>query len=138
MATSSPGGRTYSDPSFGSVKTFTFQVATAGTRATAVVETFRPMNPITILDWNMVNTTLGTGGSSQWVLCATSGSGTAALGTIIWAGTHAAQAVVDGTATETHVTKGGAVSLYSVLSTAAGLTVVATVTYREAFDIGDN
>jgi len=138
MGTSSKGGRTYSDPSYGSVKTFSFSVVTAGTRATAIVDEWMPMNPVTILDWNLTNSTLGTGGTSQWVLAATSGSGTAALGTITFTGTHAAGAVVSGTATETHVTTGGAVHLYSVLSTAADLTVRATVTYREAFDVGDN
>lgn len=138
MATGSKGGRSYSDPSYGSVKSFTFGVVTAGTRATAVVDSFSPMNPITVLDWNMSNTTLGTGGSSQWVLAATSSEGTAALGTIIFVGTHAAGAVTEGTATETNVAKGGKVHLYSVLSTAAGLTVEAQVTYRERFDTEDN
>ena len=138
MATSSKGGRSYSDDSYGSVKSFTFGVVTAGTRATAVVDSFSPMNPITVLDWNMSNTTLGTGGSSQWVLAATSSEGTSALGTIIFVGTHAAGAVTEGTATETNVAKGGKVHLYSVLSTAAGLTVTAQVTYRERFDVSDN
>lgn len=138
MATSSKGGRSYSDQSYGSVKTITFGVVTAGTRATAIVDAFSPMNPITVLDWNMSNSTLGTGGSSQWVLAATSASGTAALGTIIFVGTHAAGAVVEGTVTETTVDKGGKLHLYSVLSTAAGLTVTAQVTYRETFVATDN
>lgn len=138
MATGSKGGRSYSDPSYGSVKTVTFGVVTAGTRATAIVDSFSPMNPITILDWNMSNSTLGTGGSSQWVLAATSSEGTAALGTIIFVGTHAAGVVVEGTATETNVAKAGKVHFYSVLSTAAGLTVTAQVTYRERFDVSDN
>jgi hypothetical protein len=96
------------------------------------------MNPVTILDWNIVNQALATGGSSQWVLAATSGSGTAALGTCVFVGTHAAGAVVSGTATETMVTTGGAVHLYSVLSTAADLSLQVTITYRERFDVGDN
>ena len=138
MATSSKGGRSYSDPSYGSVKTLTFGVVTAGTRATAIVDAFTAMNPITILDWSMSNSTLGTGGSSQWVLAATSSNGTAALGTIIFVGTHAAGAEVSGTATETSIPTGGALHLYSVLSTAASLTVKAVVTYRETFDVSDN
>jgi hypothetical protein len=135
---SSKGGRSYSDPSYGSVKTLTFGVVAAGTRATAIVDGFTAMNPITILDWSMSNSTLGTGGSSQWVLAATSSNGTAALGTIIFVGTHAAGAVVSGTATETTIPTGGALHLYSVLSTAAALTVSAVVTYREAFVATDN
>ena len=138
MATGSKGGRTYSDPSYGSVKTFTFTSIAAGTRATAIVDVWRPMNPVSILDWNMMSETLGTGGSSQWVLAATSGSGTVALGTITFTGTHAIGAVVDGTCTETHVCKGGAVHLYSILSTAQTLYLTAVVTYREQFDVGDN
>jgi hypothetical protein len=138
MTTSSKGGRSYSDPSYGSVKTYTFGVVTAGTRATGLVDSWKPMNPITILDWNQVNMTLGTGATSQWVLAATSGSGTAALGTITWTGTHAAGTNMDGTATETKVAKDGVVNLYSVLSTAAGLTLETTITYREYFDVSDN
>jgi len=138
MGTASKGGRTYSDPTYGSVKTITLGPITAGTRATVVVSQWMPMNPVSILDWNMVNSTLGTGGSSQWVLAATSGSGTAALGTCIFVGTHAAGAVVSGTATETHVCKAGAVHLYSILSTAADLALTAIISYREQFDVGDN
>lgn len=138
MATSSPGGRSYSDPSYGSIKTMHLGPYTAGTRATIIVDQFKAMNPITILDWNMSNSTLGTGGSSQWVLAATTSLGTAALGTAIFVGTHAAGAVVDGSLTETDMPTGGALHLYSVLSTAAGLTVTANITYRERFDVSDN
>lgn len=141
MATSSKGGRSYSDQSYGSVKTLTFGVVTAGTRATAIVDGFTAMNPITVLDWSMGNSTLGTGGSSQWVLAATSSNGTAALGTIIFVGTHAAGAEVSGSVSEVAsatIPTGGALHLYSVLSTAAALTVRAVVTYRESFVASDN
>jgi len=138
---SSKGGRSYSDPSYGSVKTLSYLERTAGTRATALVESIKAMNPITVIDWNMSNTTLGTGGSSQWVLAATSANGTAALGTIIFVGTHAAGVTVDGSAASVAaatVAAGGTLDLYSVLSTAAGLTLTARVAYREAFDVSDN
>lgn len=139
MATGSKGGRSYSDQSYGSIKTLTFGVVTAGTRATAIVDGFVAMNPITIVDWAQSNTTLGTGGSSQWVLAATSSNGTSALGTIIWVGTHAAGAVTSGSiATETTIPTGGALHLYSVLSTAASLTLDTIVSYREAFVASDN
>ena len=138
MATGSKGGRSYSDQSYGSVKTLTFGAVTAGTRATAIVDGFTAMNPITIVDWSMGNTTLGTGGSSQWVLAATSSNGTSALGTIIFVGTHAAGAEVSGSVTESTIPTGGALHLYSVLSTAAALTVRAVVSYREAFVASDN
>ena len=137
---SSQGGRSYSDPSYGSVKMTGFETVTAGTRATALVDSIKMMNPITVLDWNMTNTTLGTGGSSQWVLAATSDNGTAALGTIIFVGTHAAGVTVDGSVSGTaaSVALGGRLDLYSVLSTAAGLTVKPVITYRETFTVGDN
>lgn len=137
----SQGGRSYSDQSYGSVKTLTFGVVTAGTRATAIVDTFTPMVPIKVLDWSMANTTLGTGGSSQWVLAATSANGTAALGTIIFVGTHAAGAEVSGSVSDVAsatIPTGGALHFYSVLSTSAGLTVRATVSYRESFVVSDN
>lgn len=138
MGTSSKGGRSYSDDSYGSVKSMVLGPYTAGTRATAIVEGVTAMNPITILDWNLSNSTLGTGGSSQWSLSATSSAGTAALGTIIFVGTHAAGAVVNGSVTETNIPTGGSLHLYSVLSTAAGLTVTARITYREWFNADDN
>ncbi len=137
----SKGGRSYSDQSYGSVKTLTFGVVAAGTRATAIVDSFVPMGPITVVDWAMSNTTLGTGGSSQWVLAATSANGTAALGTIIFVGTHAAGAVVSGSVSDiasATLPTGGALNLYSVLSTAAALTVEVVVSYREAFVVNDN
>lgn len=130
--------RTYSDPSYGSEKNMNSEIITAGTRATAIVESFKPMSPVTVIDWQMLNTTLGTGGSSQWVLAATSSYGTSAIGTIIFVGTHAANVTVEGAATETRVAAGGSLDLYSVLSTAAGLTVKAKVQYKETFDTSDN
>lgn len=125
--------KSYSDPSFGSKKELKSGIYTAGTRAAAIVETMVPVSAVTVVDWNMVNNTLGTGGSSQWVLAATSDAGTSALGTIIFVGTHAAGAVVAGSVTETKVSAGGAINLYSILSTAADLTVNANVEYKETF-----
>jgi len=133
--------RSYSDPSYGSKKQLKSGIVTAGTRATAIVETMVPVAPITVVDWNMVNNTLGTGGSSQWVLAATSANGTAALGTIIFVGTHAAGATVAGAAVSgaaATVAAGGAINLYSVLSTAANLTVNANVEYQESFVESDS
>ena len=141
MATGSKGGRSYSDQSYGSVKVKTFGPYTAGTRATALVDRWVPMNNIAIVDWNTSNSTLGTGGSSQWSLSATSSNGTAALGTLIYVGTHAAGATIEGSVTESATTiipTGGAVDIYSVLSTSAGLTVSFNVSYRESFLASDN
>lgn len=142
MATGSKGGRSYSDQSYGSMKTLTIWQGSAGTRATALVSRFTPMNPITVVDWYQSNSVLGTGGSSQWVLAVTSANGTGALGTSIWVGTHDAGAVLNGSITEVGsctIPSGGALDLYSVLATASPspiLTVV--VSYREAFTVSDN
>ena len=134
--------RAYSDASYGSYKIFRYTKWSAGTRATALVESFKTMNPINVLDWNLSNTVLGTGGSSQWVLAATSGNGTAALGTIAAPGTHAAAATVDGSITQVAsctVATDGTLNLYSVLSTAdPGISWIASVLYKDAYDVSDN
>ena len=130
-------GRSYADPSYGARHLIRTVNYTAGTRATAIVESLSIMHPITVTDWQMLNTTLGTGGSSQWVLAATSSYGTSALGTIIFVGTHAANVTIEGSVTETRIAAGGSLNLYSVLSTAAGLTVEARIEYKETFDNTD-
>jgi len=134
--------RLYSDPSYGSYKVKTFGPHAAGTRATALVDRFVAMNPITVLDCNAANSTLGTGGSSKWTLCATSANGTAALGTIIFVGTHAAGATVEGTditqSASTTIPTGGALDVYSVLSSAAALTISFNVLYKDAYSVSDN
>lgn len=133
--------RLYSDPSYGSYKVLTFGPYTSGTRATALVDRFVAMHPITVLDWNASNSTLGTGGSSQWTLCATSDSGTAALGTIIFVGTHGAGASVASSITAAAantIPTGGALDLYSVLQTSAGLTIQVNVLYKDSYSESDN
>lgn len=134
-------GRSYSDQSYAGYKVLSFPRVTAGTRATALVDRFVAMHPITVLDWSLVNGALGTGGSSQWVLAATSANGTAALATAIFVGTHAIGANVLGSITAVAsgtLPIGGALDLYSVLSTAADLTVRVDVLYKDAFDPSDN
>lgn len=129
-------GRNYADPSYGSKKAISFTQVTAGTRATALVESIKMAHPITVVGWNMDNTTLGTGGSSGWVLYK---NGTTAIGTISWTGTHALGVTLVGTAVvTTNLSTGDTLDLSSVLSTAAGLTLRANVFYRENFELGDN
>lgn len=142
MATSSKGGRSYSDQTYGSIKTLTIWQGSTGTRATAVVSRFTAMNPMSVVDWYQSNSVLGTGGSSQWVLAATSANGTAALGTVVWVGTMDAGSVLNGSITEvvsSTIPTGGALDLYSVLSTASPTPIVTVVvSYREAFVVNDN
>ena len=134
--------RLYSDPSYGSYKIFRFGKWSAGTRATGLVESFKTMHPITVLDWNLSNTVLGTGGSSQWVLAATSSNGTAALGTIAAPGTHASGATIDGSiasVASATIATDGTLDLYSVLSTAdPGIVLVPSVLYKDAYSVSDN
>lgn len=133
--------RVYSDPSYGAYKTFSFRSVTAGTRATALVDRFVAMHPITVLDWSLVNGTLGTGGSSQWSISATSGNGTAALATAVFVGTHGIGANVQGSITSVAaatIATGGTLDLYSILSTAADLTVRVDILYKDAYDVSDN
>ena len=133
--------RVYSDPSYGAYKVLSFPRITSGTRATALVDSFVAMHPITVLDWSLVNGALGTGGSSQWVLAATSANGTAALATAIFVGTHAIAASVQGSITSVAsatIPTGGALNLHSVLSTAADLTVRVDVLYKDAYVVDDN
>ena len=144
MATGSKGGRTYSDPSYGSVKTAAIQwTGTFGTRATALIANWVPMNPISVIDWQMQSTVAGTTGGCSFVLAATSSEGTAALGTITF-GTSgalgASNSVQEGTCTETKVAKGGVIHLYSVLGTVDPTMAFANpiFSYRETFNVSDN
>ena len=137
MGTASKGGRTYSDPSYGSIKTFEFSTLATGTRGAALVQSWRPLNPVTILDWNMMCHTLGTGGDQAFHLDATSSLATTSLGTITM-GTNAIGAIVDGTCTETSIAAGGALNLYSVAGTGATLYITPVVSYRETFIVDSN
>lgn len=133
--------RVYSDSSYGSYKVFSFPRITAGTRATALVERFVAMNPITVLDWSLVNGTLGTGGSSQWSISATSANGTAALATAVFVGTAGIGVNVQGSITSVAsatIATGGTLDLYSILSTAADLGVRVDILYKDAYDNSDN
>lgn len=144
MATGSKGGRTYSDPSYGSVKRDCIQwTGTFGTRATGIIGNYTPMNPISVIDWQMISTVAGTHGGCSFVLAATSSLGTAALGTITF-GTSgawpASNSTQEGTCTETKVAKGGVINLYSVLGTVDPTMAFGNpmFTYRETFDVSDN
>ena len=131
--------RTYSDPSYGSEKVLYSQLWSAGTRATALVEAMvKATKPIEVVDFNVLNTVLGTGGSSQWVLAATSSLGTHAIATISLVGTHAANAHIDGSVTTTGTTHlvgtDGFIHLYSVLSTASPSPILRfNIQYREKY-----
>jgi hypothetical protein len=103
----------------------------------------KPMTPISVVDFNVLNTVLGTGGPSTWVLAATSSLGTHAVATFTMAGTHAANAYIDGSVTTTGTTHlvgaEGALNLYSVLSTASPAPILRfNVAYQEHFVESDS
>jgi len=137
-------GRSYSDPSYGSEKVLYSQLWSAGTRATGLVENIAtPMTPIEVVDFNVLNTVVGTGGPSTWVLAATSGLGTHAIATFALTGTHAANIHVNGSVTTTGTTHlvgaEGNLNLYSVLSTASPAPIIRfDVAYQEHYTADDN
>ena len=135
----SKAGRTYSDPSYGSKKVFSFARVSMGTRAAAtqVVEAgiLTAMHPMTLTEWNITCDATGNGGTSSWTLR----KGSTAIGTLAFvtnptAGTNASQDI-----TEVSLTAGDTLSIYSALSTAAPQPfITARVSYRETFEVGDN
>lgn len=132
-------GRTYSDPSYGEKKVFSFSRCSMGTRSdgATVPEAgcFTTMHPIVVTDWNIVCDATGDGGTSVWVLC----KGTTALGTLAFVTNPTKGTTVEGSLTETTLAAGDTLNLYSGTSVADPAPfVTARVEYRERFDIDDN
>lgn len=135
----SKGGRTYSDPSYGSKKLFSFARVSMGTRSDDALVTeagiLTVMHPIRITDWNIICDATGDGGTSQWVLK----KGTTALGTLNFVTNPTAGTTVEGSVTETSLTAGDTLRLYSATSVADPAPfATARVEYREVFEDGDN
>jgi len=134
-------GRTYSDPSYGSRKEWSFQRVSMGTRAadTMVLAAgvFTAVSPMLIKRWKIVCDATTNGGTSTWVLK----KGTLALGTLSFVTNPTAGTVVAGTCDATYGTcaAGTVIYLYSSLSTAdpAGF-ITAMIEYEEIFDVSDN
>lgn len=136
---SSGKGRSYSDPSYGSKKVFSFARVSMGTRAAATEVTeagcFTVIHPIRVTDWNIVCDATGNGGTSTWTLR----KGSTAIGTLSFVTNPTAGTTVEGSLTETTLTAGDTLKLYSALSTAAPQPfITARVEYRETFEDGDN
>lgn len=131
--------RSYSDPSYGSKKVFSFHRVSMGTRSAAAAVTeagqITAMSPITITSWNMTCNATGNGGTSQWTLR----KGTVALGTLNFVTNPTAGTTVGADVTEVSLTAGDVLSLYSATSVASPTPfVTARVEYRETFESGDN
>ena len=125
--------RTYSDPSFGSKKTWSFTRVSMGTRSGQDVTEageFVALGPVQIMDFQMYCGATGDGGTSQWVLL----KGTSALGTLNFvtnptAGTYMSTAPTGATGTAGDVFK-----LYSVTSVADPAPFVqGTIEYIETY-----
>ena len=132
-------GRSYSDPSYGEKHVFSFARCSMGTRSdgATVPEAgiFTAMDPITVTDWNIVCDATGDGGTSVWVLC----KGTTALGTLAFVTNPTAGTTVEGSLTETSLTAGDTLCLYSGTSVADPAPfVIARVEYRETFEAEDS
>ncbi len=134
--------RSYSDPSYGSKKVFSFHRVSMGTRSAAAKVTeageMTVMNPITITKWNITCNATGNGGTSQWTLR----KGTVALGTLNFvtnptAGTTVSATLTVGTGND--VVTGDVISLYSATSVASPTPFVTTrIEYVEHFVDSDN
>lgn len=131
----SKGGRSYSDPTYGSKKIINFAKVTCGTRATGNLETISVMFPMTITDVNIIAFTAGSGAASSWTLK----KGTTALATVSFATNATAGTVVEGSVTETSLTAGDTLSFGVILGTCdPNQTCQMSVEYRETFEVGDN
>ena len=125
--------RTYSDPSYGSKKTWSFARVSMGTRGSqnvTEVGEFTALGAVQVLDFQMYCSGSGDGGTSQWVLL----KGTTALGTLNFvtnptAGTYMSTAPSGATGTA-----GDVFRLYSVTSVADPAPFVqGTIEYTESF-----
>ena len=134
-------GRSYSDPTYGSRKQWSFQRVSMGTRAADTAElaagVFTAVSPILIKRWKIVADATGNGGTSTWILK----KGTLALGTLSFVTNPTAGTVVAGTCDVTYGTcaAGTVIYLYTGLSTASPSPfVTAMIEYEEIFDVSDN
>lgn len=135
------GGRSYSDPSYGSHKQWSFQRVSMGTRAADTVELaagiFTAVSPCLLKRWKIVCSATGNGGTSTWILK----KGTLALGTLSFVTNPTAGTVVSGTLDVTNGTcaAGTVVYLYTGLSTAdPAAFVTAALEYHELFTESDS
>ena len=131
----SKGGRSYSDPSYGSHKFINFQQYTCGTRSAAILESVVVTTPITVIGISAVAALAGSGSTSAWSVS----KNATALATLTFATNATAGTVVNGTVTATVLTSGDRLILASGTATAdPAQTSKITVEYYETFEVGDN
>ena len=131
----SKGGRTYSDPSYGSHKVMTFAQYTCGTRSAAVLEAQVITTPIRVVAVSGVAGAAGSGSTSAWSVS----KNTTALGTLTFATNATAGAVANASITATDLAVGDRLVLASGTATAdPNQTCKVSVEYYEIFDNSDN
>jgi hypothetical protein len=135
----SKGGRSYSDPSYGSHKSMTFQQFSCGTRSAAILDAIVVNTPMKVIGISGVAAFAGSGSTSAWAVC----KNTTALGTLTFATNATAGAVANATVTTTAASVicavGDRLTLQSGTQTAdPNQTCKVSVEYYELFDVSDN
>jgi len=131
----SKGGRTYSDPSYGSHKQLEFGQFTCGTRSAAILEAIVITTPIRVVAVSGVASAAGSGSTSAWSVS----KNTTALGTLTFATNATAGAVANATITATDLAVGDRLVLASGTATAdPNQTCKVSVEYYEIFSNSDN
>ena len=131
-------GRSYSDPSYGSKKIFSFTRVSLGTRSSATVPeagVLTTIHPIKVVGWNIHCQGSADGGTAQFILC----KGTTALGTLAFVTNPTDGTTISASITETALTAGDTLQLYAgTMESDATCFATARVEYRETFEDGDN
>jgi len=131
----SKGGRSYSDPSYGSHKQLEFGQFTCGTRSAAILEAIVITTPIRVVAVSGVASAAGSGSTSAWSVS----KNTTALGTLTFATNATAGAVANATITATDLAVGDRLVLASGTATAdPNQTCKVSVEYYEIFNNSDN
>jgi hypothetical protein len=131
----SKGGRSYSDPSYGSHKFIQFPRYTAGTRSAALLDSISVATPIYVLGVQGVAAVAGSGSTSVWVVQ----KNATAIGTLTFATNATAGTVVNASVTPVALTSGDILNLRSGTSTAdPAQTAQIFVEFVETFEVGDN
>ena len=132
----SKGGRSYSDPSYGSHKSITFGLYSCGTRSAAILEAIVVNTPMDVIGISAVATVAGSGSTSAWSVS----KNTTAIGTLTFATNATAGAVANVAAfTPVSCDVGDRLVLASGTATAdPNQNCRVSVEYYETFDVSDN
>ena len=132
----SKGGRSYSDPSYGSHKQITFGLYSCGTRSAAILESIVVTTPISVIGVSAVATVAGSGSTSAWSVS----KNTTAIGTLTFATNATAGAVANVAAfTPVACAVGDRLVLASGTATAdPNQNCRVSVEYYESFSVSDN